>query len=446
MSIIKPVIPINITVHLGTPDSNSNNITVLFTDYIKNVASSEIYPTWPKESLKANIYAIISFTLNRIYNEWYRSKGYNFDITSSQSYDQKYTKDRSIYSSISDIVDEIFDEYIVKNNQIQPLFATYCDGRNKTCNGLSQWGTVELANKNKLSLDILKYYYGNDIRIVTDAEIKDVKEYFPGYNLKLGSEGNPVIIIERELNRISKNYPAIPVINDKLGIYTEEVVNAVKKFQEIFNLPITGIVDKGTWYKIRYVFNSVTKLGELYTEGLNINDVTFLYNDVLKYGDTGLQVEYVAYFLNSIAFLNPNIINLPLSNVFDENFLAMVKSFKKEYKLDESDIFTYNDWKVLKNVYDTILNSYPNEYKDYVMDLYPNYFLTLGVSGNDVKRLQMFLYNICVNKKTIPGVRVNGIFDELTKKSVEQIQKDNDIEITGVVGPITWKKIVELSK
>lgn len=446
MAIRYPIIPTNITIHLGTPQSDSKNITVPFTDYIKNVASSELYPTWPTNALKANIYAIISFAMNRIYNEWYRSKGYNFDITSSPIYDQAYTENRAIYQNISDIVDEIFNDYVVKGNQIQPYFTRYCDGRKTTCDGLSQWGSVSLANQNKSPLDILKYYYGNDISIKIDAPVGDNTEGYPGYSIGLGNAGNPVLLIQRDLRRIKQNYPAIPEINDTLGIYTEETLEAVKKFQEIFNLPVTGIVDKATWYKIKYIYTSVKKLSDLYSEGLSQEEVTFLYNDELKYGDTGIEVEYIHYFLDAIAFLDPDIPRLRTNSIYNNDTITMVKAFQKKYNLPVTGIFTYTDWKVLKNIYDKILTSFPEEYEEYVNELYPDYFLTLGSTGDDVRRFQRFLLTICRFDKSIPGVRVNGIFDELTEKSVKKIQQDNGIDVNGIVGPFTWRKVVELSK
>ena len=264
MAVRYPIVPRNITVHLGKPDEEAANVTVSFTDYISNVASSELYPTWPRNALIANIYAIISFTMNRIYNEWYRSKGYNFDITSSSVYDQAYVKDRSTYENINNIVEEIFNNYVVKGSAIQPYFTRYCDGRKTTCDGLSQWGSVDLANKGYTPLNILKYYYGNDINIKYNAEVGDISEGYPGTPIKIGSVGNPVLAIERDLKRIRRNYPAIPNITDTYGIYNEEVESAVKKFQEIFSLPVTGIVDKATWYKIKYIYTSVKKLSDLY--------------------------------------------------------------------------------------------------------------------------------------------------------------------------------------
>ncbi len=446
MAVRYPIVPNNITVHLGEPDKPARNITVPFTDYIANVASSEIYPTWPTNALIANIYTIISFAMNRIYNEWYRSKGYDFDITSSPIYDQTYIENKSTYENIDDIVDEIFNNYVVKGSQVQPYFTRYCDGRVTKCDGLSQWGSVSLANQGKTPLQILQYYYGNDIGIKYDAPVGDAIEGYPGYEVGLGVAGNPVLAIQRDLRRIRQNYPAIPDITNTLGIYDEETVAAVKKFQEIFNLPVTGVVDKGTWYKIKYVYTSVKKLSDLYSEGLSENEATFLYTDEVKYGDTGIEVEYIHYYLDALGFLDKDIPRLPLNSIYNNNSIAMVKAFQEKYNLPITGIFTYRDWLVLRNAYDNILKSFPKEYQSYVDELYPDYFLTRGVTGNDVKRFQRFLLKICKYDKSIPGVRVNGIFDELTEKSVKKLQKDYGFDINGIVGPLLWKKVVELSK
>ena len=446
MAVRYPTVPNNITVHLGAPDEAAKNITLPFTDYISNVAASELYPTWPKQALEANIYAIISFTLNRIYNEWYPSKGYNFDITSSPQYDQTYIENRSTYENINNIVEEIFNNYVVKVDQIQPYFTRYCDGRITKCDGLSQWGSVSLANQNKTSLDILKYYYGNDISIKYDAPVGDGLGGYPGYNVGIGNAGNPVLAIQRDLKRIRQNYPAIPEITDTLGIYNEETEKSVRKFQEIFNLPITGIVDKATWYKIKYIYTSVKKLSDLYSEGLTKEEATFLYQDKLTYGDTGIEVEYVHYFLDAIAFLDPDIPRLKTNSIYGNNTITMVKAFQQKYGLPVTGDFTYSDWLVLQDTYNNILKSYPKEYQDYIDELYPDYFLTRGMKGNDVKRFQQFLLKICQYDKSIPGVRVNGIFDELTEKSVYKLQEDYGFDINGIVGPLLWKKVVELSK
>ena len=358
MAIRYPIVPNNITVHLGKPDEAVRDVTVSFTEYISNVASNELYPTWPVEALKANIYAIISFTLNRIYNEWYRSKGYNFDITSSPAYDQTFKYGSSTYENISNIVEDIFNNYVVKNGQVQPYFTRYRDGRQTTCNGLSQWGSVSLANQGKNYLEILKYYYGNDISIKYNAVVGDVSLGYPGYPIGLGNVGNPVIAIQRDLKRIRANYPAIPIIQDKYGIYNEETENAVKKFQEIFNLPITGIVDKATWYKIKYVYTSVKKLADLYSEGISEREANFLYQDELKYGDTGIEVQYIHYYLDAIAFLDPDIPRLPTNSIYNNNTISMVKAFQSKYNLPVTGVFTYTDWNVLRNVYKKLLETY----------------------------------------------------------------------------------------
>ncbi|MBR1679315.1 MAG: peptidoglycan-binding protein [Bacilli bacterium] len=446
MAVRYPIVPNTITVHLGKPDEAARNVTVPFTEYISNVASSELYPTWPKNALIANIYAIISFALNRIYNEWYPSKGYQFDITSNPSYDQTYTENRSTYENIDVIVDDIFNNYVVKGNQVQPYFTTYCDGRNKTCSGLSQWGSVTLASQGKTPLQILQTYYGNDISIKMDAPVGEGSSSYPGFDLTLGSFGNPVLEMQRDLRRISKNYPAIPGISTTLGIYDEETKEAVKKFQSIFSLPVTGVVDKGTWYKIKYIYTSVKKLSDLYGEGVTKDEATFLYNDELKYGDTGIEVQYIHYFLDAIAFLDPDIPRLKTNSIYTNNTIEMVKAFQEKYQLPVTGIFTYADFKVLIDVYDNILKSFPKEYQDYVSELYPDYFLTRGMSGKDVKRFQKFLIAICKFDKSIPGVRVNGVFDELTEASVLKIQKDYGFDVNGIVGPLLWKKVVELSK
>ena len=446
MAVRYPVIPNTITVHLGAPNEAARDIVVPFSDYITNVSSSELYPTWPINALKANIYAIISFSLNRIYNEWYKSKGYNFDITSSPIYDQTYILDREVYENIQTIVEEIFSDYVVKGEQIQPYFTRYCDGRKTTCEGLSQWETVSLSNQGKSPLQILKYYYGNDIRIVEDAPVGDNTFGYPGYVNRIGSVGNPVSAIQRDLRRIRKNYPAIPKIENAIGIYDKQTEEAVKKFQEIFSLPITGNVDKATWYKIKYVYTSVKKLSDLYSEGLSKQEATFLYKDELKYGDTGIEMEYIHYYLDAISFVDPDIPHLKTNSVFNDNTKSMVMAFQRKYGLPVTGVITYTDWNVLREVYDKLLMSFPKEYSVYIKELYPDYFLSRGMSGEDVKRLQEFLLIICNYDKSIPGVRVNGIFDELTENSVKKIQDDYGLGVTGLVGPFSWKKIVELSK
>ena len=249
-----PYVPEFITVHLGAPGSSARNVTVSFSDYIKNVASSEIYPTWPESAIRANIYAQISFALNKIYTEYYRSRGYDFDITNATSIDQSFVYGRPIFENISRIVDDIFNEYVRRIGSVEPYYTEYCDGIDVVCEGLSQWGTVELAEQGLGAYDILTNYYGEDIEIVA-APIFNVVSQFPVRNLELGSYGNDVQTAQIRLNRISANYPLIPKIYSPDGIFGPETDRAVREFQRIFNLTADGIVGKATWYKIQMIWS-----------------------------------------------------------------------------------------------------------------------------------------------------------------------------------------------
>ncbi len=257
----RPVIPQYIIVHNGRPNDAATNYKVPFTDYIKNVASSEIYSTWPYETIKANVYAILSFTLNRVYTEWYRNKGYDFTITSSTAYDQAYQHGRTIYSRISFVVDQVFTSYVSKSSVRQPYLTQYCDGKNSTCpNWLSQWGSKSLGDKGYMAVDILKYYYGSGIGVYQAPKVSGIPSSYPGTPLRRGSRGNDVKTIQNQLNTINKNYPGIPrVVAD--GIFGAKTEASVKKFQEVFNLPKTGIVDFATWYKISQIYVAVSRLG-----------------------------------------------------------------------------------------------------------------------------------------------------------------------------------------
>lgn len=258
------VVPGLIVVHAGTPnDTSAPNYTVGYTDYIKNVASCEIFSTWPESTIRANVYCIISFTLNRIYTEWYRGKGKNFDITSSTAYDHAFSYGRNIYASISRIVDQIFATYMKRSAVRQPLLAQYCDGVKVQCpNWLSQWGSKYLGDQGRTPYQILTNYYGSDLNLVTAPRVSGIPMSYPGYVLGIGSTGTPVRTVQTYLNRIAVNYPAIPkMVVD--GIYGQGTRNSVLAFQKIFFLPQTGTVNYATWYKISDIYVAVTKIGEL---------------------------------------------------------------------------------------------------------------------------------------------------------------------------------------
>lgn len=447
MAIRSPIIPTMITVHLGAPDAAARNITVPFVEYIKNVASSEIYPNWPDDALKANILAQVSFALNRIYNEWYPSKGYNFDITSSPIYDQKFTEDIQFFERTSRIVDEMFNNYIVKGNQVQPLFAQYCDGKNTTCNGLSQWGTVTLANQGKSPLEILRNYYGNDIRIIYNASVEENVMTYPGFPVELGTSGDFVRMLKIQLNRIGRDYPAIPTIIDDSVYFNVETERAVKKFQEIFNLEVNGIVNKQTWYRIKYIYNAVKKISSIYSEGIGIDEAELLYNKTIQLGDTGGPVYALNYYINTIAYFDSSLPFLDLKEpVFTEKTKQMVTAFQKKYNIVANGIVDANTWKALREAYKQTLAIVPEVCMCDVNEFFPGKYLSFEMTGEEIINLQKFLYLICTKNHSIPGVVVNGTFDRLTRQSVIALQRKFGLEANGVVGPSTWYRIVELSK
>ena len=258
------VIPEYIIVHDGPPtDSRAGNYYVRYRDYIKNVASSEIYATWPDASIRANVLAIMSFTLNRVYTEWYRNKGYNFTITSSTAYDQKWSYGRTVYDTISRVVDEMFENYLSRPNVSQPILTQYCDGRNVTCpNWLSQWGSKYLGDQGYSAVQILRNYYGSSIYINSADEVSGIPSSWPGYDLSVGASGAKVRQMQQQLNRIHQSYPAIPAVTAD-GIFGSATKNAVQKFQSVFGLPANGIVDYPTWYKISEIYVGVSRIAEL---------------------------------------------------------------------------------------------------------------------------------------------------------------------------------------
>ena len=256
------VVPEYVVVHDGAPSSNAKDYYVTYKDYIKNVASSEIYATWPQATLEANILAIMSFTLNRVYTEWYRNKGYDFMITSSTAYDQKWIFGRNIFESISLVVDNIFDQYLSLPDVRQPILTQYCDGKRVTCpNWLSQWGSCNLGEQGYSTLEIIRNYYGDDMYINTAEQISGIPASWPGYNLDIGASGQKVQQLQEQLATIAAVYTAIPRVAAD-GIYGERTQEAVKAFQKIFDLPQTGIVDFATWYRISQIYVGITRIAE----------------------------------------------------------------------------------------------------------------------------------------------------------------------------------------
>ena len=340
------VIPQSVTVHLGRPDARRQNVTVPFRTYLKSVAASEIYPTWPQQALRANIHCQISFVLNRIYTEWYRSRGYNFDITNSTSFDQKYIHNRATFESTDKIVDEIFNTYVTRQYNREPYFTEYCDGKQVTCRGLKQWGTVDLANQGMDALEIIRYYYGDDIQINETNNIANVNSSYPGTALRRGDTGENVRIIQAQLNRISDNYPAIGKMTVD-GIFGPAMEERVKNFQRIFNLTADGVVGKSTWYKISYIYVAVKKLAELTSEGEAIQDGAYP-GRPLRQGDRGLNVVIVQYYLGIAAEYVPTVSEVALDGVFGSGTRQQVINFQRYYNLTADGVVGPATWE--KNV------------------------------------------------------------------------------------------------
>ncbi len=411
-------IPEQIVVHLGSPDSDAQNVSVSFSDYIKNVASSEIYPTWPREALKANILAQISVALNRVYTEFYRSKGYNFDITSSPAYDQTYVYGRDIFENISQLVDEIFDSYIRREAFIEPLFAEFCDGVEVRCNGLYQWGSVQLAEEGLDYFRILQRYYGTDIVIEENVPVENIPSSAPAVVLREGDTGRDVELIQRRLNRISTNFPGIPKIYPADGFFDRSTTDAVKKFQEVFGLEIDGLVGRATWNQIQFIYNAVKKLYTVNSEGIRISDVTTRFEDNLSLGSSGDGVLQIQYYLSYIALFVPTVIEAALDGSFGQETENSVKSFQRTYGMEENGVVDRATWDRMESVYYEIVSEIDFRFTDGRILPYPGRVLREGVEGNDVRVLQEYLNLIAESYPEIPKTNVDGIFGPSTAEQV----------------------------
>lgn len=345
------VIPNPITVHLGSPGASASNVQVSFPDYVKNVASSEIYPTWPNASMRANIYAIITFALNRVFTEWYRSRGYSFDITNSTAYDQYFIYGRNTYESINLIVDEIFNEFVRRQGQTSPYFTSFCNGTTATCAGMSQWGTVTLANQGLSPLQILRSYYPKDVEIAETNIITGILSSYPGTPLRAGSTGLDVQTIQAYLERIRRNYPAIPAITDEAGVFGESTKAAVTQFQRIFSLSPDGVVGKATWNKLSYLYASVTRLAELNSEGTSLGIGTVPPSSVLRLGASGPDVITLQYLLNVAAEFNSEIPSPKQDGNFGRETQQSVMAFQRAAGLAPDGIVGPLTWQALYRTY-----------------------------------------------------------------------------------------------
>ena len=356
MPTVTPFVPERITVHLGSPSSNAPNVTVSFSDYVKNVASSEIYPTWDESALRANILAIVSFALNRVYTEFYRSRGYDFDITNSTAFDQYFVNGRSFFDNVSRLVDELFNDYLRRPGFVEPLAAKFCNGTTVTCEGLSQWGSQNLAQQGYNSDQIIRSYYGN-VETVRNAPILDNTSSFPGTPLRVGSTGPNVVILQTELNRISQNYPAIPKIPVVDGIFGSRTEAAVRKFQQVFNLTPDGIVGKATWYALVRLYTAVTRLGELRSLGQQFYAINWSPPGGLQPGDTGEKVRLLQYMLSVLSSYIPGIPPVTIDGVYGSATRAAVLAAQRRFRLPETGTVGTQTWNAIYDQYSGIENT-----------------------------------------------------------------------------------------
>lgn len=440
----KPFIPEMITVHLGAPDSIAENVTLPFVDYIKNVASSEIFSTWPLESLKANIYAQISFALNRVYTEWYRAKGYDFDITSSTQYDQKFVNNRNIYEEIDTLVDEIFNSYLRQAGTVNPYFAEYCNGTTAICAGLSQWGTVDLAEEGKDALEIVRYYYGDNMELVENARTSENIPSYRGVPIQRGDFGPDVSKMQIALNRISTNYSTIPKIPQIDGAFGQATEDAVRAFQKIFKLAEDGVVGKATWYKIISIYNAVKRLAELTTEGITLAEVPKQYRRSLRRGDSGSDVEIVQYFLSFLADFDDEIPMVKIDGFFGPETENAVKAFQQSRGLTADGIVGNRTWQASYSAYKGIVDTIGEQAAQATAAPYPGVVLRRGMSGPSIRLVQEELDYLSRLIYEIPALATDGIYGIRTQEAVRAFQELFNLPVTGEIDRATWEKLAGL--
>lgn len=437
-------IPKRITVHLGRPTSSAENLNVDFVYYIKNVASSEIYPTWEEEALRANIHCQISLVLNRVYTEWYPSKGYSFDITNSTAFDQAFVKNRNIFDNISEIVDEIFNEYIQKDEYAEPYYAEYCDGKIANCPGLKQWGTQTLALQGYTMLGILQYYYGNLVHIVTSNHIQEIQQSYPGVALRRGSRGIDVNQIQKQLNGIAVNYPAITPILPVDGIFGTQTENAVIIFQRQFNLTADGIVGKATWYKISYVYVAVRKLAELTSIGIRDEVYNGAYPGTpIQWGNKGVDVQFLQYLLQVISTYDSDIKTIAsIDGDFGNSTYQSVISFQRKYNLTQDGIVGRVTW---NKIYEIFQSYESNVLGPTDIPAYPNTTYQLGATGENVRLIQEALNVVGTVYSNIVILVVDGIYGVNTVAAVRTFQQIAGLSVDGIVGKNTWNALFTLA-
>ena len=395
---------------------------------------------WPEQALRANIHCQISLALNRIYTEWYPSKGYTFNITNSTSYDQYYVHGRTVFDVMVRITDDIFNTYIRKTGTVNPYYSEYCDGKSVTCPGLKQWGTVTLANQGRNALQILKYYYGNDIEIIRTSNIQSIPQSYPGSPIRQGDSGTAVFTLQRQLNRITKDYPFLGLLTVD-GVFGAKMAATVRAFQKQFNLTADGAVGRQTWYKISYIYVSVKDLAELTSEGEvssgTLSDGTWG-GTVLRTGSTGSAVEQLQFWLNTLAQYESSIPSLTVDGVYGTGTANTVRAFQRKYGLTVDGVVGRTTWTEVYDQFRSIQsdNGTPNAY--------PGTALREGSSGQNVRLVQFWLKIARTVYTSLANVTVDGKFGSATAAAVRRFQSYFGLTSDGVVGRITWNKLYEV--
>ena len=430
------VIPRTITVHLGRPAENARNVTVPFQEYIANVASSEVYPTWPEQALRANILAQISLALNRIWTEWYPSRGYSFNITGSPAVDQAYTEGRTVFAVMERLTAELFATYVRRSGNAEPYFTEYCDGRLVSCAGMKQWGTVDRANEGMSALQILRYYYGSRVNLVTSSNLADIPESYPGRALRRGDSGAAVRVLQRQLDRIAKDYPAFgkPAAT---GVFDEATETSVRAFQRYFSLTVDGVVGRATWNKVSYIYVSVKELAQLTSEGEELGGEVSSGpwpGVVLRLGDEGLAVQVLQFWLADLALYDSSLPAVTVDGVYGAATRRAVVAFQQEAGLTADGVVGRLTWEAL-------YAAWRNLQSDLGGGAYPGSALRRGSRGNAVRLVQFRLRLAAANYAAVPAVAVDGVYGAGTEAAVAAFQARFGLAEDGVTGRASWEAL-----
>ncbi len=439
-----PDIPAYITVHLGAPDEEAENVTVSFPDYIKSVASTTIDPNIPEQALYAVIYAQISRALYRIIDRSYRKQGYGFDITNDPVLDLDYVYSAGVYGNINEIVDNIFNEYISREYDVDPINAEICY-EGIRCRGLSVEGSIEMAENGSGYEEILRYYYGRDIIIIRNATVSGLQNgIFFDYPMFQGQSGADISSLQIALNRISANYTTIPYIENTNGIYGGETSDAVREFQRIFDLNVTGRVEKDTYYKLLYVLDSLYRLNYLVYQGQQLEDIPAELRSELRYGSVGNLVKLLQYYLLFVSTFDGRVPPLDIIGVFGEKTYQSVTAFQRIFGFEPDGVVTQEVWNVLLDVYDGLYSSLPPSAFSETAVPYQGNILVLGSVGTEVRYLQSYLNKVAEIYPELPNLTVNGEFDDQTEDAVKAFQRLFGIKETGVVTSTTWNTLSQI--